>query len=471
MPPPPADEPDFDALAATQKRGRRKAYAIVFGVFALLFALFAYAFIADEAPPDLSDLHVPRLNIPDEENAYAQLTKIALSLPPAAPEETDADHPFALMANGDITWDRDVMSADLTHYAPDLANRVAEALQLPASEAPEYTSYGDTAPEIPEMRRLSQIILRQARLAYENEDDNSALRYNLIVSQFGLRLTESRGTLTQFISGVAIQSIALNTIRKHADFLSPPADPLRVYLHKLTGHEISPEGLRIAYKLENRLFANAAAKLKPLNMSGFHKMPEAWLLHIPRLYQPNRTTRWNAEIIQSLIQQVDSPSSPATNSEAMRLLQRHTEATWLGRVENQAGRTFLALAVPISQRVNVIHLRAQADLRLTRLYLAMRLYHLDHAGKLPESLDELVPAYLPEIPLDPFDHLPLRYDPALTTIWSTGHKRLNVTEADGKLPQDMPAYRLRFVRPSEPLPTFEEYRARKNTPSDLFGNP
>ncbi len=155
----------------------------------------------------------------------------------------------------------------------------------------------------------------------------------------------------------------------------------------------------------------------------------------------------------------------------MRLLQRQTETTRLGRLENLAGRTFLALAVPISQSVNVLHLRAQAHLRLTRLYLALRLYHLDHASILPERLDELVPTYLPEIPLDPFDNLPLRYDPALTTIWSTGHKRLNVTEADGKLPHAVPAYRLRFARPPEPLPTFEEYQARNNTPSGLFGNP
>ncbi len=275
MPPPPADEEDFDALAAAGKAGRRKAYAILFGVFALLFALFAYAFIADEEPPDLSDLHVPRLNIPDEENAYAQLTKIALSLPPAAPEETDFDQPFALMANGKIAWDQAVMSAGLARYASDLASRVVEALQLPASEAPEYTSYGDTAPEIPEMRRLAQIILQQARFARETADDDIVMSHNLTTSLFGLRLTESRGALIQFVSGVAIQSIALDSIREHADFLSPPADPLREYLSKLTHHEIGPEGLRIAYGLENRLFANVAAKLKPADMAGFHKMPEA----------------------------------------------------------------------------------------------------------------------------------------------------------------------------------------------------
>jgi hypothetical protein len=34
--------------------------------------------------------------------------------------------------------------------------------------------------------------------------------------------------------------------------------------------------------------------------------------------------------------------------------------------------------------------------------LAIRWWSLDHDGRLPASLDELVPAYLPAIPFDPF---------------------------------------------------------------------
>lgn len=69
MPTHAADEVDFDALAAAQKAARRKVWLIVFGTFGVLFALFAYAFIADEEPPDLSDLRVTFVHPPDEENA------------------------------------------------------------------------------------------------------------------------------------------------------------------------------------------------------------------------------------------------------------------------------------------------------------------------------------------------------------------------------------------------------------------
>jgi hypothetical protein len=57
------------------------------------------------------------------------------------------------------------------------------------------------------------------------------------------------------------------------------------------------------------------------------------------------------------------------------------------------------------------HLRAahrDATLRGMALYLAVRAYETEH-GQPPETLDALVPDYLPRIPEDPFDGQPFRY--------------------------------------------------------------
>jgi hypothetical protein len=48
------------------------------------------------------------------------------------------------------------------------------------------------------------------------------------------------------------------------------------------------------------------------------------------------------------------------------------------------------------------HPRAQALLRLLVVELAMRNYQLER-GRLPSTLNELVPHYLEELPRDPFD--------------------------------------------------------------------
>lgn len=67
--------------------------------------------------------------------------------------------------------------------------------------------------------------------------------------------------------------------------------------------------------------------------------------------------------------------------------------------------------------------RATADRRAAATALAIRLYAADHAGQLPATLSELVPTYLPTLPLDPFtSDKPLGYRPHATDpiLYSVG---------------------------------------------------
>src|SRR5205807_2643017 len=48
------------------------------------------------------------------------------------------------------------------------------------------------------------------------------------------------------------------------------------------------------------------------------------------------------------------------------------------------------------------HFRCLGDRRATVISLAAQLYRADHDGRWPARLDELVPAYLPAVPIDPF---------------------------------------------------------------------
>lgn len=53
------------------------------------------------------------------------------------------------------------------------------------------------------------------------------------------------------------------------------------------------------------------------------------------------------------------------------------------------------------------HYRCLAESRMLAANLACQLYRIDH-GKYPETLDELVPQYLPAIPTDPFTLTPIK---------------------------------------------------------------
>ena len=68
----------------------------------------------------------------------------------------------------------------------------------------------------------------------------------------------------------------------------------------------------------------------------------------------------------------------------------------------------LHLFMPALSRVAILDLRSIAQLRTARVALAIERYRLA-AGKLPDTLADLIPDYLDTIPKDPFDGNELRY--------------------------------------------------------------
>lgn len=71
------------------------------------------------------------------------------------------------------------------------------------------------------------------------------------------------------------------------------------------------------------------------------------------------------------------------------------------------------ILMPPLERLIYLDFRIRADRRMAAVSLAIRLFEIDH-GSRPQSLDELVPAYLDAIPLDPFAEkaTPIQYVPS-----------------------------------------------------------
>lgn len=85
-------------------------------------------------------------------------------------------------------------------------------------------------------------------------------------------------------------------------------------------------------------------------------------------------------------------------------------------------RNFAAMLVPALERgvANALRTDTERDLHLTGI--ALQRFRLRH-GRLPASLDELVPDFLPGIPVDTMDGHPLRYrrdSDDTFTLWSIG---------------------------------------------------
>jgi len=63
--------------------------------------------------------------------------------------------------------------------------------------------------------------------------------------------------------------------------------------------------------------------------------------------------------------------------------------------------------------------QAKTETCVTRVFLAMKAFK-GEKGRLPGTLDELVPEYLDAVPLDDFDGKPLRYSAEKKVLYSVG---------------------------------------------------
>ena len=79
--------------------------------------------------------------------------------------------------------------------------------------------------------------------------------------------------------------------------------------------------------------------------------------------------------------------------------------------------------------------KTSLEVRQTRIALALLAWELDNPGapKLPASLDVLVPAYLPALPVNPMNGEPIGYEPARRLLTGT-YKQ---TRKDGEVTNNL----------------------------------
>jgi hypothetical protein len=90
-------------------------------------------------------------------------------------------------------------------------------------------------------------------------------------------------------------------------------------------------------------------------------------------------------------------------------------------------------------RESMMHFPTLTDRRAAAIALAIRLYCVDHGGRFPAQLSELVPAYLPAVPADPMaaDGRPFGYRPSAhpPVIYSVGRNAID--DGGTSLPDDI----------------------------------
>jgi hypothetical protein len=139
------------------------------------------------------------------------------------------------------------------------------------------------------------------------------------------------------------------------------------------------------------------------------------------MYQPNRTKLMCAELFRAGIQVASQPYARVRVPEFKPLLQSEIRRRLLCLRRNGAGRILAGLLVSSKAISAPVTARCSTQGRLDglRLAVACRLYEIRY-GRLPETLEALVPEYLKDVPHDPFDGKPFRYLPEKAVVYSVG---------------------------------------------------
>jgi hypothetical protein len=151
----------------------------------------------------------------------------------------------------------------------------------------------------------------------------------------------------------------------------------------------------------------------PLGLSRAERMGRRFLFRSAALAgsTPGKTEANLRCLYQHFVDIASRPYGAAADKEYSDLLdevRRWDRRQLATRVRDPIGCLSARVLVQAFQRSHLRSAHQHAMLRSMAAFLAVKAYEKEH-GSAPERLDELVPDYLPLVPIDPFDGQPLRY--------------------------------------------------------------
>jgi hypothetical protein len=85
------------------------------------------------------------------------------------------------------------------------------------------------------------------------------------------------------------------------------------------------------------------------------------------------------------------------------------------------------MSEPINRKSLIRKSHDRVQIHATAALVALRSYQIEH-GRLPAQLHQLIPKYLPTLPIDDFDGEVLRFNPEAKVLYSVGE---DGTDNDG----------------------------------------
>lgn len=365
----------------------------------------------DAPPSDDSDLLVPWVEVPDEENAYPDLVAAAEAIS-VSEEDRSA---FWGLASG-RQWD------------PELAARLLQgkdsvaALEHLERALAKGTLHVDGDTPLPALLDVAGLVRIRAVAASKAGDTNEIIEAIATARRLG-QMMQPAGALVWWLIGHGIEDRALEDLVRVLPELRISRSESLDLLATLSEHETADANLARALRGEYTSLANhldkTAAEIRPDWTS---------LIGLDRyVIQPNETKSLFARSNRAVLAHAAEPCASAlegeTDDRPSGLIppipgpESILRATSLKQLltPNQLGRALHDIALPSITRSLQTKCESRTLLAATRLIIALKSYE-NEQGALPERLDQLVPTYFENLPRSDNDGQPFQYSASNRTL-------------------------------------------------------
>jgi hypothetical protein len=332
-------------------------------------------------------------------------------------------------------------------YTP--SEHAALAAQPPNTSISGQSAVAVGLPHLAELRAMGRLLAADAALATEAGDGSRAV--DDLVAMLGLaRLAHQDPFLIEQLVATSIQKLAIQELQELLTRM-PQAfsgEDLARLAAVLEGPdaEVTPyslEGERIFFKdFLQRVYSDDGAGNGVLligqideRTSSLGGLPDVVTLIVSPFMSSMAFSRKEAATLhEELIEEYDATTRQpawAMDMSAFDQTVAKVSPQGSGFFETLSHLPFTLLWSSYKQTINTYLLAAARRDRM-RLIVALMRYERDH-GAWPEALTQLVPDHLSEVPLDPADGAPLRYDVrgGRPLLWSIGRDRV---DDDGRIP-------------------------------------
>lgn len=396
-----------------ERRKIRKLFALVI-LLPALWMVFIFLVNCLTASFNDSDFVFRRPEVPEKNNAFWTLVKAMNELYWPDTQWVKLDD-----LSDNTNWN-DSLAAELLQTNRVCLNSFDEAMRKPYLLVPEPKTFDDVDSYLEGWRKLSRLECIQINSLHRTKKDEQAFALAFQTINFGQRIENSGGPMLTYLVGSSIKAAGLTRIQDMLANSTLTRADLMQLIGQLNNFGPNKEGftnaLKVEYEIQRNYVDDFAKGTYPGDTnSGSGRAMKS--IGARLFFNPKRTKEELAQADRFLLDNLSKPYAEIIWSDMPGV----TNVSIFREVirGNVMGEILFEMLAPVEGAYLTRTSREGVNVTATQLLIALKIYKMEN-GKLPHSLSELVPQFLPQVPLDDFDREPFRYLPDKKIIYSIG---------------------------------------------------